>query len=92
VQQFHVQDEEGRPLWIVSGSGQNGIRKITYGVPPFDRSYLGGRPQQQGLPTGNKLPEDIIGKEIRIKVHYRFKSLFGPGIEIYEATVAVPAN
>src|SRR5262249_15784455 len=39
IERFVVEDSEGKPLWILLGAGQNGIRKITYGVVPFDRNF-----------------------------------------------------
>src|SRR5205814_1853844 len=59
VEEFRIMDKEGNPLWSVAGSSQNNIHKITYGVPPFDKTYLGGRPQQQRYPADGMVPEDI---------------------------------
>jgi hypothetical protein len=81
-----TEDGDGKPLWVVAGSGQNGIRKITYGVVPSDPRYAG--PQQRHAP-GNKKPDDIRGKEVRIQVHYRSVNPFGPAVEIYGTKVEV---
>src|SRR5262249_61244993 len=89
VEQFQVRDKEGNLLWSVAGSGQNNIHKITYGVPPFDKTYLGGKPQRQLHPAEGKAPQDIRGKEVRIKLSYAFNSLLGYGRGLFEATVAV---
>ena len=89
IVKFVVENGEGKSLWVVAASGQNGIRKITFGIVPLDPSYSG---TQQQHPSGNQKPEDIRGKQIRIQVHYRCKSLLGPGVEIYDRTVDVPAE
>jgi RNA polymerase sigma factor (sigma-70 family) len=87
ISAFIVEDEQGNPLWSVRASGQNNIKKITYGVVPVDRNYAG---RQQEVPADGTKPEDIRGKKVRIEVDYRDMALFGPGTEVYRDTVEVP--
>jgi hypothetical protein len=82
-----VEDGDGKPLWVVAASGQTPIRKVTYGEVPTDPCYKG---DPQEYPPRGKQPKVILGKEVRIRVHYRFNSPLGPGVEIYEKKVIVP--
>jgi hypothetical protein len=82
-----VKDKDGKPLWTVAASGQTPIRKITYGEAPVDPCYKG---EPQEYPPDDKQPKDIRGKEVQIQVRYRFNSLLGPGVEIYDKTIIVP--
>jgi hypothetical protein len=68
IARFVVGDTEGDPLWVLLGGGQNCLRKITYGVVPFDRQFdRSGLVQQQQYPPGNKKPEDIRGSRSGLK-------------------------
>jgi RNA polymerase sigma factor (sigma-70 family) len=89
ISRFVVADSAGNRLWAINGSTQNGIRSITYGVPPADKTHF-LRVQQQEFPEKNQKPADIRGKEVRIKVSYTHSTFLGPGQEIYETTVEVP--
>jgi uncharacterized protein (TIGR03067 family) len=89
IVKFIVADEDGEVMWAVNGSGQNGIRTITYGVVPVDPKFAG---QQQQYPKGNKAPEDIRGRDVVVEVHYRSHALLGPGVEIYRTAFRIPAR
>jgi RNA polymerase sigma-70 factor (ECF subfamily) len=87
IVRFVVEDGAGQRRWVVAGSGQNDIRRVTYGVVPFDRSFAG---RQQEFPRENAAPADVRGQTVRLQVHYRVSTPLGPGVEIYEAALAIP--
>jgi hypothetical protein len=82
---FEVEDESGKPLWVVKTSYEKG-RKFIYGVLPTG----GNMEAQQEFPPANRLPAEVRGKTVTVLVTYQYDSHMAPCSGTYRKTVRVP--
>lgn len=86
---FTVSDPDtGKPLWVLVGPGQHKVPKFVYGQVPTDPVYN----WTQELPADGAPPPDVRGKRVKVQVLTRFQVMFGPGQEINERVIEVPAD
>lgn len=84
---FEVEDESGKPLWVVKTSYEKG-QKLIYGVLPTG----GNMEAQQEFPPTNQPPAEVRGKTVTVSVTYQYDSHMAPCSGTYRKTVRVPES
>jgi hypothetical protein len=86
LMRVRVEDEAGKPLWVVDFPGGQRSRKITYGIVPTARN----QPARQEVPFGNQLPPPIRGKTVHISVQYQYDTFMAACSSEYTKKIGIP--
>jgi hypothetical protein len=81
---FRVEDESGKPLWVVHMNYDTGHR-IIYGVLPTDIPTT-----RQEFPPEGRPPVSIRGKKVKITVEYQYDSNLTACMGSCTKTVQIP--